>query len=262
MADKKKGKGGERPFGLNLLESVGELSAEKVGKPLGDAVINSNPGAAILASHLQKYDVLLAFAPYIVSVFLRNEIPQETVQGFVRGLMQAVKDFNPPADPAQHKSALKAAMEPVFEQYRDALKQKAPPTKTAFTAALQGMQEEKRKLLQNRIAESGLTADFLRLGRFTETSSAELELFAQLLTDSKVGNKLVMEQLMAHLTPPPKPENFFEKARKRGEQFLSRHADKYLDPHGKGLEEFAKEQEDRAEVLNQQNAGIAKIFGL
>jgi hypothetical protein len=249
MADEKKGK--LRSLGENMFEATGELFAEQLGEPMGKSFIGASPGAAMLAGILRQNQAIIVFAPYIASVLFKNSIPQETVQGFVRGLMKAVEDMALPADPKDHKQAVKGALEPVFAKYKDALKEKGPPTKTPFTAALQGMEETKRRVLKEQIARSGRSAEILRLGKASETSSMELELFAEMFAlPNRPGEPPIkpIELLIEHLTPPAKPETITSKMlhlTNRAVHWFLGKVSEYAKPDGEKLKSLKRYVDQR-----------------
>ena len=264
MAGKDKRRGFSRSVFGNIIEAGGEFTGDKIGKLVMENLMQWLPFLESMAAGLGKTGKeMLSLLPYIVTIPVKSELSQDTWQGFMRGLVDVVKNRDTiPDDPGAQKGWFVTHLKPLFDKANaegklDGEKQGTAQSRS-FASAFEGMDPLKRKALRDAIERTdGLwdAVDWLSAG--ANLTSKELEGFA-LMADPAM-------RLINHLlsvSKPSKPESFLDKARRSGERVASSIADKYLDPHGKGLEEFAKKQEDRVVVLDKGNAEIAKIFRL
>lgn len=254
--DKKKGKSG-RPLLANMLEGMGELGSQKIGKWLGDFILGLIPGLTAALGGLNK-DSVLDFVPYLGTFFLKNEILQDSSEGFLRGLAEALRSKRGeiPDDPAQQKAFFVSLFGSSFDKLKADLEGKKGQKPKGLLVAAAGLEFSQHDKLWKNIRNSGKMDAVLKVAFSSDITTDELR--AVLMIEESYR----CEWLLARLTPPAKPQSTMDKMRHRAEQFLAGTADKYLDPKGEGLEKFAKEQETHAKSLETGNVEIAKIFGI
>lgn len=253
----KKGKGG-KPLVSNILEGMGELGSQKIGKWLGDFILSLIPALSTTLGGLNK-DSVLDLVPYIGTLFLKNEILQDSTEGFLRGLSDSLraKRGEIPDDPGQQKAFFVSLLGPSFDKLKTDLEGKKGQKPKGLLVAAAGLQLHEQNRLWNRISTAGEMEAIVKVAFGTDITTDELRVvIAMVSPDDSV------KWLLARLTPPAKPQSTMDKMRHRAEQFLARTADKYLDPKGEGLKKFEDEQKAHAKSLETGNAEIAKIFGL
>lgn len=266
MAGKdKKGKG--KSFLVsNAMEALGSVLLHGVGKEAAGWLLSKKPEIVAKFGDLPKNGLVTQLIPYLLTLPIKDEVWQDSLKGLFAGAVEAFSDGAMPDDPSLQKDFLITRLEESMKKRGIGLGATSPKaaTKRSFADAYAGMDPNMRKLLKPALdaGDGGLwdVVDWLSAG--VDLSSKELEGFA-LMGDPAM--RLINHLLAASPAPPAPPvkaESFVDKVKHRIEKCAAGVADKYLDPHGKGLEEFAKKTEDHAKVLDAQSAGIAKIFGL
>lgn len=264
MAGKDKKRGFPRSILGNIIEAGGEYTGDRLGKLVMENMIQVFPFLESLAAGLGKTGKeLLSLIPYIFTIPVKSELSQDTWQGFLRGLVDVVKNRDAiPDDPGAQKGWFVTHLKPLFDKVHaegklDGEKQAAAQNRS-FADAFEGMDPLKRKVLREALDRTdGLwdAVDWLSVD--ANLTSKELDGIAAM---SDPAMRLINRLLAS--SKPPKPQSTMDKMRHRAEQFLAGTADKYLDPKGEGLEKFAKEQETHAKSLETGNVEIAKIFGI
>jgi len=252
----KKGKGG-KPLVSNILEGMGELGSQKVGKWLGDFILSLIPALSTTLGGLNK-DSVLDLVPYIGTLFLKNEILQDSTEGFLRGLSDSLraKRGEIPDDPGQQKAFFVSLLGPSFDKLKADIEGKKGNKPKGLLVAAAGLELHEQNRLWNRISTAGEMEAIVKVAFGTDITTDELRVvIAMVSPDDSV------KWLLARLTPAPKPETLPTRiervATKMGHRALER-AEKLLDPDGsdwkgltKDLNETADEDELRLRILNR-----------
>lgn len=253
MAGKgKKGRG--RPLLSNMLEGMGELGSQKVGKWLGDFILSLIPGLVAALGVLNK-DSILDVVPYIGTFFVQNEILQDSTEGFLRGISDSLraKRNDIPDDPAQQKAFFVSLFGPTFDKLKADLEGKKGQKPKGLLVAAAGLTSEEQRTLWQLIASK--LDEVLKFAFSSDISTAELRVLLGM------GKAEAVKWIIVRLTPPPKPETITSRIEgvmtKVGHRGFER-AERLLDPDGsdwKGLttdlNTTADEDELRLRILNR-----------
>lgn len=223
MMSGKKGKGG-RPLLSNMMEGMGELGSQKIGKWLGDFILSLTPGLTAALGGLNK-DSVLDFVPYLGTFFLKNEILQDSSEGFLRGLAEALrsKRNDIPDDPAQQKAFFVSLLGPSFDKLKTDLEGKKGNKPKGLLVAAAGLELSRQSSLWTQIRESGEMDEILKVAFGSDITTDELR--AVLTIPETYRHKW----LRARLTPAPKPVGVMDRIQKVTNR-LGAEGEKYLDP--------------------------------
>lgn len=220
----KKGKGG-KPLVSNILEGMGELGSQKIGKWLGDFILSLIPALSTTLGGLNK-DSILDLVPYVGTLFLKNEILQDSTEGFLRGLSDSLraKRGEIPDDPGQQKAFFVSLLGPSFDRLKADIEGKKGNKPKGLLVALSGLLLHEQHSLLKRISDAGKTAEVMKLAFGTDMTTDELRVVAAMASASES-----VEWLLARLTPPVKPVSVMDRIQKVTNR-LGAEGEKYLDP--------------------------------
>lgn len=221
-----KGKKGGFPRSIfgNLIEAGGEYTGDKLGKLVMENLMDLLPFLENMAAGLGKTGKeMLSLLPYVLTIPVKNELSQDTWQGFMRGLVDVVKNRDTiPDDPAAQKGWFVTHLKPLFDKVKkEGAVGGEKPKVVGFLAATYGLPSARRKNLSARIDEAEMWPEIDLWG---PTSTITTEQIDAALDLSNPGARI-----LAQIKPAPKPVSVMDRIQKVTSR-LGAEGEKYLDP--------------------------------